>query len=276
MKLGIIVDSSCGLTKDQVEKRGWIFMPLSLTIDGKEYIDGVDIEPETFYSKITPESKVKTACTSPGIITKILKDHVKKYDHIIVYAISINLSSQTSNISMAAKDFKNVDVIQSKGVGNMIVKNCEEIEKHANNGAKIDELLALGEKMSNNLHGLVVPQYMDWLVSGGRISPAAAKMAGMLKIIPIIELKDGKLDKYGKGRSFRKTLKKSAQALLKEDGRDENVEWLIYNARNEEIDSIKLDIEKIVGRKINVYSFPPIVGVHVGKGAVAIVTYKNL
>ena len=67
MKLAIVVDSSSGLTEKQAKERGWHYLPLYLTIDGKEYRDGIDLTVDTFLDVYKKDSKTHTSCTPIGV-----------------------------------------------------------------------------------------------------------------------------------------------------------------------------------------------------------------
>jgi len=96
----------------------------------------------------------------------------------------------------------------------------------------------------------------------------------MLKIVPIIEFKDGKLEKGGKGRVFKKTVIKASKNL-KEKVEGENVEFVFLSAGNKDAE----ELAKIIGQEINedikVVNFPPVIGNHIGKGAVALLSINK-
>ena len=269
MKIGIIIDSSAGITKAEATKMGFEFLPLYLTINGKDYADGIDIDANKYYKNIKIDDDVRTSATPPGIIMDTLEKASKKYDHVIVYPLSKELSSQFNNISMMAKEHKNVTVIDSKGVGYMIIENLQHAKEEIEKG----DVKAAVEKINNlssSQLGVVIPETMDWLVKGGRASSSAASMANLLKIVPLILFKDGKLDKYGKGRVFKKAVIKTADQVKDEFKGDR--EWIIYNAGNKDIKEHHKNIEEALGTKVKVYPMPPIIGNHTGPGAIGIVS----
>lgn len=273
MKLGIVIDSSAGLMKNEAEKRKYGFLPLYLNIDNKEYGDGIDITPEQYYSKININHEVKTSATPPTIIEDVLKKISQENDFVIVYPISKKLSSQTNNIQVIAKNFPNVYVVPSLGVGYAITRDVETLEEMAKNGASWLEIKETANKLTNSLYGFAAPATMKWLVKGGRITNAAAGMANLLKIVPLISFKNGGLDKFGKGRVFKKTIIKASNQLLKEVGKE--AEYIIYDGGNLNIKEYKSDIEKVIGRKLQTYPFPPVIGNHIGPGVIALISRKK-
>ncbi len=270
MKIAIVVDSSCGMSKKEVEAKGWYFLPLYINIDGKEYADGIDIEAKEFYSMIKPEMKVRTSATPTGIIMDTLEKASKENDGVIVYSLSKGLSSQNQNISMVAKEFKNVKVLESQAMSIAIAKSCDQILDFAKTAKTIEEVEKFGNVLAKQIGGILVPERMDWLVSGGRVSPAAAKMAGMLKIIPVIGFIDGKLIKYGKGRTFEKTIIKSAVSL-QESYKGSPRDWICLHSGNpyaEKMRDMLLKEMKLDEMEINY--IPPVIGIHTGSQAFCI------
>ena len=274
MKLGIIVDSSCGLTQKEAEQRGWKYLPLYMTIDDKEYADGIDITSKQYYEMINLNMNVKTSATPPGIIEMALKEASQEFDQVIVYAISKGLSSQTNNIKIIAKKFKNINVLNSKSIGYGIVLNCDKLQEMAKNNAEFKEILFKAQELSNSQIGFAIPKTMDWLVKGGRASSAAASLANMLKIVPIISFKDGKLDKGGKGRVFTKTFIKAGKELIKKQGK-KNVSYIVLSADNQEVKELTNRLQAETGVDIKIKNFPPVIGNHIGKGALALISIKQ-
>ena len=274
MKLGIIVDSSCGLTKEIANKKGWNFLPLYMTIDNREYADGIDMTADQYYKMIDLKMNVKTSATPPGIIKDVLSKASKEFDEVIVYGISSELSSQTNNIKIIAKEFSNIHVLDSKGVGYGIVLNCNNIEKMAKSGASFDQIISKAKQLSNSQIGFVIPENLEWLVKGGRASAAASSLANMLKIVPIISFIDGKLDKGGKGRVFKKTFIKASKKLINKQGKN-NINYIVMSANNKDAKELTNQLKEEMGVDIEIKNFPPIIGNHVGKGALALIGIKK-
>lgn len=270
MKLGIIVDSACGLTKQEAEARGWGFLPLIMNINGKDIQDGVEMDAKTFYKQLSFTDEVRTSATPPAIIIETFEKFSKEYDFVLAYGISQHLSSQTNNMKTFAQDFPNIHVVDSTGVAEMIVKDLEVVISKANKLSK-EEIIELITKLTNAQWGIAVPETLKWLVKGGRLSPSAAGMANLLKIVPLIKFENGKLEKHAVGRVFRKSVVNAASDVAELNGE----ELFILHGENTDIDEIKNSIEESLGKKLEVKYFPPIIALHTGPGVVAIITRKK-
>ncbi|MCP4336795.1 MAG: DegV family EDD domain-containing protein [Mycoplasma sp.] len=266
MKLGIIIDSSSGITKKEANDKGWGFLPLHINVDGKDYAEGVDLNAKNLESILNLNSNVRTSASTPADIQKEFELFSEKYDEVIVVPLSTELSSQNNNLKAFAKEFKNISVITSKSLSlaNKII--CEKIEELNKKGLNIKEILNIAEKISSDFYGVSAPLTLDWLVKGGRINSSIASMANMLKIIPLIKIQDGKLDKFGKGRTFKKSILKA----LKEVNKKNNNNMMILHSNNDNIEEIAKEIEVSLGKKVIIGLFPVSITLHIGIGAVAI------
>lgn len=272
MKLGIITDSSAGLTAAQAKQRGWIFLPLYMNIDKKDYADGIDMEAKDFYAQASIEQEVRTSATPPALIMDAFEKASKEFDHVIVYGLSAGLSSQTNNLTTFAKEFNNIHVIDSRGVGYAITKDLETAEKMAKQGSSIEEIVKEVTKLSHAQFGVAIPASLKWLVKGGRVSPAVAGMANLLKIVPLISFAEGKLDKYGKGRVFDKAVINVAEELVENYP---NREYIIYIGAIDGEEALIKELKEILGRTTEIEFFPPVIATHTGPEVIAIMTREK-
>lgn len=274
MKLGIIVDSSCGLSQKEATKRKWGYLPLLVNIDGKEFKDGVDIKTEEFYNTISIEMDVRTSATPPGLIVEEYERMSKEFDHVIVYGLSTELSSQSSNLAVFAKEFNNIHVVNSKGVGAKVVYDLEKVIKLAEEKKDIKELLDVANNLSSSQCGMALPTTLKWLIKGGRINPAIAQLAKLFKVVPMLSFTNGKLERYGKGKDFLKTVIESSKIIA--NMCDENENLYIYHGGNQDILEIKKMIEDILSRELVTVYMPPVIALHTGPGIISIMGTKKI
>ncbi|UVD81573.1 DegV family protein [Mycoplasma iguanae] len=265
MKIAIIIDSAVGLTKQQCEKKGWYFLPLFFSIDNKEYADGIDEKTKDLYQILKPDSDVNTSCTPVGEAVKLVESIYDKYDKIVIYPISEKLSSQYNNLLSTLSSYKKVRVVKSKKLTLLTALDLLNFEKNIANNMKFDKAVDILED-DLNLKFLLIPKFNDALVRGGRLTPAAATVAKLLKIVPIIKLENGELKKEGVGRLFRKSITKYFKELHTQY--PEHIPFVIHS-NNKEIEEIKLEMQAISGQEINIFNIPNVIGIHTGIEAIA-------
>lgn len=274
MKLIIVVDSSSGLTKQEAEARGWYFLSLFINVDNKEYEDGVEIKSKNFFEICKTESKVSTSCSSVGQIEELLNEISKPDTFVVIYPISMHLSAQYQNCVLAAQNFKNVHVINSENIYIPVVQELVELEIGVKNKEiTIQEGIDIIEnKTPRDLNNLILfPKFNDSLVRGGRLSPSAAKLAKLLKIVPIITLKNGRLEKLGKGRIFDRTVIKTVVDTYKYLNHSSE-DWILVfaHSNNSERDYIMSEISsQTQNRKPFIELLvPPVIAIHTGLEAI--------
>lgn len=273
MKIKIIVDSSSGLTEKQANDLGWGFIPLQCDIEGKTYQIGKDIFIEDF-AKMWRENKKINATTSaslPAVNEIEINKYINDYDLILIYSISQFLSSQKSFLKTQFQDNKKVFIVDSKRISYLILKDLFVFEEKIKAGISFEEAIKHFE--INNEKLILIPQFNDALVKGGRLSKAAAAVAKLLKIVPLIAFDNGVLEKESIGRIFTKSLEK-AVADMWNNNKDnfENKILVVAHADSDLLDSLISSFKQITENKIPVYAFklPVDVSIHTGIGAVAV------
>lgn len=213
MKIAIVIDSASGLSKQQTEKLGWYLLPLQMEIDGKNYMDGLDLVHENFFNIYKKESKAKTSTFNIAYATDLFTNLSKEYDKILVYPISKYLSSSYALLKNMESDFPKLRIIESVQIAQLMTIDLLLFEeKNIQNENSFEEAVKIIEQDVRRQSITLMPKYNDYLVKGGRLHPSAALIAKLLKIVPMIKWDDGQLKKEGKGIVFNKTVKKCIQS----------------------------------------------------------------
>ncbi len=193
----IIVDSTQDLSKEIIEKNGVEVVPLSVNFsDGDSYLDGVTIQTAELYEKVKEKKELpKTAAVTIGTLMEIFKKHIDNGDEVVYTGISAAMSRSYENALMAKEELETdkVYVVDSKnlstGIGLLIMKAI----KDRNNGLSAKEIAANMEKNRELVLAQFAIEQMDYLYKGGRCSSVARIFGSILKIKPIILVRDGKM-----------------------------------------------------------------------------------
>lgn len=194
MNIKILSDSTCDLPQEVLEKYNITMIPLSVIKDGKNYTDGVDITPADIFNHVTAGGDLcSTAALNIGEYDAVFAKYAKEYDGVIHVNISAEFSSCYQNACLAAQEYDNVRVIDSRnlstGQGLVVLKACE-LAKECNDLDEIaDTLRAFTEKVEASF----LLDQLQYMVKGGRCSAAAALGANLLNLKPCIEVKNGKM-----------------------------------------------------------------------------------
>ena len=194
MNIKILSDSTCDLPLEVLEKYNITMVPLTVVKDGEEFTDGVDIAPADIFNHVTNGGSLcSTAANNIGEYADRFAQYAKEYDGVIQISISSEFSSCYQNACLAAEDFDNVRVIDSRnlstGQGLVVLKACE-LAKECND---LDEIAEKLRAFTDKVEASFLLDRLDYMVKGGRCSAAAALGANLLNLKPCIEVKNGKM-----------------------------------------------------------------------------------
>jgi len=193
----IIVDSTQDLTKEILEKNDVEVVPLTVNFsDGESYLDGVTIQTAELYEKVKEKKELpKTAAVTVGTLIDVFKKHIDNGDEIVYTGISAQMSRSYENALLAKEELgtDKIYVVDSKnlstGIGLLILKAI----KDRDSGLSAKEIAKNMEKNRELVLSQFAIEQMDYLYKGGRCSSVAKIFGSILKIKPIILVRDGKM-----------------------------------------------------------------------------------
>lgn len=203
MAIRITSDSTCDLNH-LVEERNIGILALQVNLDAESYHDGVDITPQDIFDFVARTNILpKTSAPSIGDYEEFFAEQLKSYDEVIHFNISSKSSGSHNMAKQAAESFGGkVRVIDSKalstGQGLLVLKACDMRDE----GKSAAEIEAAIDELKTRVNTSFVPDSLDYLHKGGRVSGMIKVVAGMFKIHPLIYMDDGQLvpGKKYKGR----------------------------------------------------------------------------
>lgn len=201
MRIKIISDSTCDLSTELLKKHDITLVPLTVIKDGKSYYDGIDITPAEIFSHVAAGGDLcSTTAMNVGEYCEYFGRYANEYDGVLHINIGSGFSSSYQNACIAAEDFDNVRVIDSKnlstGQGLVVLKACQLAQQCSN----LDELAQQVQEFTSRVEASFLLDQLAYMVKGGRCSSAAALGANLLNLKPCIEVKDGKLSVVKKYR----------------------------------------------------------------------------
>lgn len=183
MKYKIIADSSANIYER--EGGNYSSVPLSILVDGKEYIDqpGIDLTDLLQTLKITT-SKSSTSCPNP----QCWLDSFDDAEHVFAITITSALSGSHNSALQAKRDYiaenpkRRVHVIDSRSAGPEMLLLIEKIEECIQKGHSYDSIKNIVVNYQKHTHLLFNLESLTNLANNGRVSPTVAKLAGILGI----------------------------------------------------------------------------------------------
>lgn len=202
MKIKITSDSTCDLSKELLEQFDITTIALYVVKDGKEYKDGIDILPTDIYAHVDGGGAMcSTQAMNIAGYADLFAKYASDYDAVIHVNIGAGFSSSYQNACIAAQDFDNVYVIDSKnlstGQGHVVLMAAEM----AAEGKDAKEIVDyLNNDFIPRVDASFILDSLKYLAKGGRCSAVVALGANILGIKPCIEVKDSHM---GVGKKYR-------------------------------------------------------------------------
>ena len=212
MKIKITSDSTCDLSREQIAKYDVHILPLAVAMGENNYRDGGDITPEQIYAHVAKGGDLpKTAANNIADYAEAFAKYSKEYDAVIHLNISAEFSSCHQNACLAAEEFENVYVVDSRNLSTghgLLVIRAYELAEAGKTGAEIAEEL---RGMVDRVDASFILNQLEYLKKGGRCSAVTVLGANLLKLKPCIEVKDGKM---GVGKKYRGAFEKCLKEYI--------------------------------------------------------------
>ncbi len=275
-KIAIAISSTSGIDylkeKDQVKTAR-----LTVSFDGKEYVDYQEIKADDFYQMMLakPNADIHTSQVSTGQFAE-LYEKVKQegYDELLVITISSKLSG-TYQGAILAKDLVSgiqVEVLDAKSVSYGEAVLAQRALDLVKKGTELKDIVKELEALRERVKIYVLVDTLKYLVKNGRLSGVAGLLGTLLKIKPILKImEDGSLKPFEKIRTTTKAQSRILEIILNET-EGKNVEYFIaYTTNLDKAESFKKEIETLrPGAKVNLYPLTPVVGAHAGPGTLGL------
>lgn len=274
----VIIDSSTDIAP-RLENRVHI-VPLTLSFNGKEYLDGIDMSRMEFYEKLEYEDVMpKTSQVTPAAFDKVFAKIHEKGQEAIVITVSSGLSGTWQSASLAAQAYSEIRVVDSCNVAIGAGILTEYAIQCIDQGMNLRELEAVLIKMRSKVRLIAKLDTLEFLKRGGRISKTTALAGGMMHIKPVITIEEGQIRILGKARGAKKANNYLTQQV-QEFGADTQLPVLLgYTGTSDTLlKNYIQDSRSLWETQLDNLEYTQIcsvVGTHAGPGAVGVAFFSK-
>jgi DegV family protein with EDD domain len=272
--VAVVTDSTADLPRDLVEELGIRVVPLSVTFGTETFISGVTIDPPTFYDRLVRSHELPTTSQpSPAWFEEAYADCV---DDGLDGAVSLHVSSALSGTVGLARDRAEraglpVEVVDTRLVGAPLGLAVLAAHRVATGGGDVSAVTRAAERVRAHVTSLLVVDTLDYLRRGGRLSGAQAMVGNVLRVKPLLHLVDGRVEVRERTRTWSRALDRVAELVVEGAG-GRPVDVVVAHAVAEERAA---EVWERIEERVEVASrleamIGPIVGTHVGPGAVSV------
>lgn len=282
MKIAVVCDSGTGLSKKEAEALGLFYLPLQIVDEDKTYLDGIDITCEEVFDMIKNGKMMKTSLPPLGMVRDLFVQLKKEgYEHIICSSINSGLSSTIQSLIMIAKDVEiGIDCMDCQTTCYIQRYIAQAAKQLVDEGVELEEIIRRLKDSIEHSDTLIIPDDLNHLKRGGRLTPLAATLGGMLKIKPVLRLDketEGKIDTFAKVRTMSKAMTMAIETF---DNRGIDENYLIAFAHTGEVDAVQEYKEMYFNKYPNsehIYGYiGPVIAVHTGIGCLGIQYIKKV
>ena len=273
MSVKIVTDSVADIPTEVVNELGISIIPVLVCFGEETYRDGIDITTDQFYEKLV-KSKVMPTTSVPSLdmFARTYARLAEETDEILVIMLSSKLSGLYNEAVQSASlaDSKcRIEIVDSgcavMAQGLVVIKAA----RAAKDGASLDELLDLIRTNLPRSEMRAAFDTLEFLQRGGRIGKAQALLGSMLKINPLVTLKDGVVEPAGRTRSRAKAIDR----LYKFAESYSYIEELAVEGANcpEDVDYLVKRLGTIFPEeRIYRSRTTPVIGTHTGPGLILV------
>ena len=193
-KILITSDSTTDLGRDLLDRYHIPVLPLVVSLNDVNYKDGLDITPDMIYRNYEQNKTLpKTAAPSLADCTEFFRKYVEQGYQIVHFTISADMSCTYQNCVIAAEEFENVHVVDTRNLssgGGLLVLRAAELAEQGMDAAAIAEEC---RRMTAYVDATFVIDSLEFLHKGGRCSTLAMLGANLMKFKPCIMVREGKM-----------------------------------------------------------------------------------
>ncbi|OPL09197.1 MAG: hypothetical protein AVO34_05685 [Firmicutes bacterium ML8_F2] len=274
-QIKIVTDSTADLSLEQIQRYNIKVVPITINFGSDSYADGVDLDADQFYKKLTTEKVLpKTSQPSPEMFRQAYDEIAAEGDAVLSIHISGKLSGTLNSAELASKIAK-AEVIPidtktaSQGIGLIVLVAAEAVKR----GLPRDEVIALTNKSIPHTFSVFAVDTLEYLQRNGRIGKAASLLGSLLQIRPILYADpEGMVAPYDKVRGRSQIIPSLVAAALKNVSPDQPVNLSVVHSWNKEgAGELLKELQKHY-EIVDLHSgmVGPAIGAHIGPGAVGL------
>lgn len=190
----ISTDSPADVPAEIRERYDIRVIPLHIILDDDCFEDGVNIQPDDLYAFYKKTGRLpKTSAVSVAEYTDFFKELTQDGSSVVHVSFSSALSATHQNARLAAEDFDNVYIVDSKSLSTGIALLAIKAAQLAQDGLDAKTIAHEMEYKREKVVTTFILDKLEFLYKGGRCSGVAMLGANVLGIKPSIVMVDGKL-----------------------------------------------------------------------------------
>lgn len=278
----VITDSTSYIPVDLLETLSMDVLSLSVVFSDVEYRED-SIDNETFYRVLKEKNEIpKSSQPAYQEMYDCFEKHLEAGDDVVAVMISSKLSGTLSTANMIASELlekypdRQVRFVDANSTAMEMGYPAIVAGRAAKEGLSIDQVVKQAEEAVKCTRFIFMPESLEYLKMGGRIGQASALLGAVLQIKPLLTVVDGTVDVLTKVRSKKKAIQTMVNYLNEDVKAFGLSELTVHHINNlKEAEPLAEKIREELGVPVSISSIGPVVGTHVGPGAIGIAYYTE-
>lgn len=274
-RVAVVTDSTCDLPAAVVEAAGIRVVPLSVAFGLETFMSGVTISTTEFYRRLAAAGD-RLPTTSQPIPAWFEEAYADAADNGASAVVSLHVSSALSGTAALARDRARraslpVEVVDTRLVGGALGLAVLAAQRVADEGGSVVEVVAAARRVQERSRSLLIVDDLTALRRGGRLTGTQAAVGGAMRVKPILHLVDGRVEVLERARTWTRALERAGQLVAEHAGGRPVDAVAAHAMAPDRLDALwrslaaHVTLEERVDAEIG-----PIVGTHVGAGAVGL------
>ncbi len=268
----LVTDSAANLPVPVARQFGVTVVPLTVVFGEDSYREGIEITDEQFYNLLKTSSQLpRTSQPSPNDFADVFRRLLEAGHQVLCITLSKDLSGTYNSAIQAAALFEGapITVVDSRyvsaGEALIVIAAARAVEA----GANREQVAAFVEGLIPQVLLLFTLDTLEYLKRGGRIGGASAFLGTMLRIKPVLQIRDGRVEPFDRVRRRQRALERMVEAAVDRFGQQAVWVGLAHAEAEEDFQRLRdllkqrLNVEYMLETKVG-----PVVGTHGGPGVI--------
>jgi len=251
------------------------FVPLTVTVDGVDYKDGLDLTADRFYQLLTAsESFPKTSQPSPEEYFKIFRKAKQNDDEVLCFSISSTLSGtyQSAVIAKEMLDYDGIHIIDTRMVSHLIGLLTGHAKKRIDEGASAAQIAMECEALKGRVRVFAGLDTLEYLYKGGRLSRASAAVGQIAGIKPIVTIsEEGTVNVGGKAIGVPRAIQAIVSKLQSLQLDPAYPVYTLYTSGTGNTEKLESKLQEVGIITTGRLQVGPTIGAHVGPNVYGVV-----
>jgi DegV family protein with EDD domain len=268
-KTAFVADTTLGLSPEEALKHGIHLVPVQVIHGERSYRDLLEISPEEVLALLEKGEKLSTSQAAPEDLRATYERLLKDHHRILSVHLSGKLSGTVATAEAVARDYgEKVKVLDSWSLNGGLWLVLEEARRLLRQGVAWERLEEAVAPYRARVKGYVLPKTLTYLHRSGRIGGLARFVGGLLRVLPVLLVREGRVEAGPKVRGFAEGMRKMVE-LFRQDFPEGALVHLAHAGNPEEAKALGALLKAEGVEVLSLLNAGAAVSVHAGPGTIA-------